>query len=62
MTLWLAIDTNLKALGVEEANVSEQAYYQFMQKSIYPDHVIKLPSDLILRKEFPSGDDYYRLG
>ena len=48
MNLWLAIDLNYKALGVQQANTSEQAYYNFMQFSIYPDHLIELPKSLIL--------------
>lgn len=48
MTLWLAVDLDLQVLGVETANTSEQAYYQFMEKSIYPDRLIKLPNYIVL--------------
>ena len=65
MNLWLAVDLDLKVLGVEKANTSEQAYYQFMQNSIYPDRVIRLPDTVTLRVpgEDPNhGQEYYRLG
>mgnify|MGYP001608496788 CR=1 FL=1 len=56
MQLWLAVDIDLKVLGVEKANTSEQAYYQFMQNSVYPDRVILLPDTVTLRVL----DDYPR--
>ena len=65
MSLWLAVDVDLKALGVEKAETAEQAYYQFMEKSIYPANVIKLPDFLQLtftyeiKEDDTNADGYY---
>ena len=69
MSLWLAVDIDNKALGVECAESTEQAYYQFMQIGIYPKNVIQLPDSLVTRKymndqidtyaNFRDPDDYY---
>ena len=56
MNLFLAVDGNLKPLGVEKANTSEQAYYQFMTRSIYPDQLISLPEYLHCDWDFPNVD------
>lgn len=57
MALWLAVDKELKALGVEKAGTSDQAYYQFMQYSLYPMNVIELPDSVVLRFEDQIRDD-----
>lgn len=59
MNLWLAVDLDLKSLGVETANTSEQAYYQFMERSIYPDRLIKLPKYLVTRDYMDEQIEFY---
>lgn len=49
MNLWLAVDLDMQALGVEKSWTSEQAYYQFMKQEIYPNNLIKLPDSVIRR-------------
>ena len=56
MQLWLAVDLDLKGLGVEKANTSEQAYYQFMTRSVYPDQLIQLPEYLHCDWDCPKVD------
>lgn len=56
MSLWVAISNkDHRGLGVEKADSIEQAYYQFMQKSIYPERVILLP-DTVMRKSDQNFD------
>ena len=65
MNLWLAIDQDFKSLGVEKAETSEQACYQFMEQSIYPSNVIKLPDFVQLKftyeikQDDTNADGYY---
>ena len=55
--LWLAVDKDLNSLGVEEAETSEQAFYQFMKYSLYPANVIELPDSVVLRTELDDALD-----
>ena len=63
MSLWLAVDIDNKALGVERAESAEQAYYQFMKYALYPAHVIKLPdSGMLCTDNYESENEMIRDG
>ena len=57
MSLWLAVDKDLIALGVEEAATPEQAFYQFMRHSLYPANVIECGEFVVSMTQYDKNLD-----